>query len=302
MFNGILLIDKPSGYSSNNVLQKIKNIFNKSKAGYIGTLDPLATGMLPICFGLATKFSKFLSDTDKVYYVIGRLGEKTNTSDSCGKIINVREINFSLKKLKNTINNFIGTSFQTPSMYSAIKYNGIPLYKYARQGIKITIKPRKIKIYDIKYIDYINNNIFLKIYCSKGTYIRTLIEDLGEKLGCGAHVTELRRTKLANFNFKDMLKINDLNNILKNSASQDESIIFNRLNSLLISIDQSFDYLPKVILMNNFIFLLKKGFTIKFKNKKLLKGLIRINDTKNNFIGIAEIKKINYILPLRLIH
>lgn len=218
--NGLLLLDKPKGLSSNSILQKVKLIFNAKKAGYIGTLDPLATGILPICFGETTKFSNYLNEFDKHYHVIAKLGEKTSTSDADGILLIKRPVLFTPLSLISALKELTGLISQIPSMYSAIKYNGTPLYKYARKGINIKRKARNVFIYEIKLINQKNNQIELKIHCSKGTYIRTLIEDLGEKLLCGAHVISLRRLKVGLFSYSNLVKISFLENLLNEKNIQ----------------------------------------------------------------------------------
>lgn len=195
--NGILVLDKPKGLSSNAALQRVKYIFKAKKAGHTGSLDPLATGVLPICFGSATKLSQQLLDSDKKYTTIIKLGMTTTTGDAEGDILKQQEVNWLPDhEINQVVNSFIGEQEQIPSMYSAIKQNGVPLYKLARKGIEVVRKPRLIYIHSIEIlnIDRQNNTMELAVHCSKGTYIRTLAEDLGHKLGCGAYVLELRRT------------------------------------------------------------------------------------------------------------
>jgi tRNA pseudouridine55 synthase len=194
--HGVLLLDKPQGVSSNDVLQKVKRIFNANRAGHTGALDPLATGMLPICLGEATKFSQYLLDSDKRYRVIARLGERTDTSDADGNIVQTRPVSFSQADLDSALESFRGETLQVPSMFSALKHQGRPLYEYARQGIEIAREPRPITVYELQFIRWQDNELELEIHCSKGTYIRTIIDDLGEKLGCGAHVIMLRRVQV----------------------------------------------------------------------------------------------------------
>ena len=211
--NGILVIDKPIGFSSNQALQKVKRIFNAKKAGHTGSLDPLATGILPLCFGKATKVSQSLLDSDKKYLVTIKLGQTTTTGDAEGEILtNLDLTQFAMpseQELIDIIMRFEGEQEQVPSMYSALKQNGVPLYKLARQGITVERKSRLINIYkiEIKNINKTNNvidSLELSVKCSKGTYIRTLAEDLGAKIGCGAYVTELRRTAAGPYNFDNM--------------------------------------------------------------------------------------------------
>lgn len=208
--HGVLLLDKPTGMSSNDALQKVKRIFNAKKAGHTGALDPLATGMLPICFGEATKFSQYLLDSDKRYRVIARLGQRTDTSDSDGQIISERDVCITQSQLDTTLEQFRGDLQQIPTMFSALKHQGRPLYEYARQGITIPREPRPITVYELQFIRWDNNELELEIHCSKGTYIRTIIDDLGELLGCGAHVIYLRRLQVAKYPIEQMLTLESI--------------------------------------------------------------------------------------------
>lgn len=194
--DGIVLLHKPQGISSNKALQQAKGIYFAQKAGHTGALDPLATGMLPICFGEATKFTQFLLDTDKTYVVRAQLGERTTTSDSDGEIVETRPVEITQQQLEQEVASFLGESDQYPSMYSALKYQGQPLYKYAREGIEVPRKCRKINVYSITLDEYDaeHQQIQMTVHVSKGTYIRTIVDDLGEKLGCGAHVIMLHRS------------------------------------------------------------------------------------------------------------
>lgn len=300
-YNGILLLDKPKGISSNNALQQVKKIY-KSKAGYIGTLDPLATGMLPICFGTATKLSQFLSSTDKFYYVTARLGQKTNTADSEGIVLEEKSV--SSKLTKNIIDkiihkNFFGKIFQIPPIYSAIKIHGVPAYKHARSDNKIIMKKRKIIIYDIKiiYFNLDKKEISLNIHCSKGTYIRTIIDDLGELLSCGAHVISLRRLKLSNYSTKKMVTINYLNKINNHFKKLKNNLLLNqKLYSLFFSISNALSCFPEINITESNFNYLKKGISIKQKYCTQ-KQFVRITKgIEHKFVGIAEINN-NYIFP-----
>lgn len=299
--HGILLIDKPSGLSSNNTLQKVKNIYQAKRAGYIGTLDPLSTGMLPICFGKATKFSQFLSNTDKFYYVIARLGQTTDTYDSYGRITSEKPVFFTKKHLQKIINNFLGEISQIPPIYSAIKYNGMPLYKYARKGIKIPIiNSRKVKIYEIKIVYLKKNEIALNIYCSKGTYIRSIIHDLGNQLKCGAHVISLRRLYLANYKKKNMITLKYLENLTYYNKKLQYSIIQKKLISLLISIENALFFLPEINLVEKEILLLKNGIPVKLKNNNYscIRNEFRITSgVLRKFIGVGKINNNFFIQP-----
>lgn len=182
--NGIIIINKPKGLTSNDVVQKVRKIYGIKQVGHCGTLDPLATGVLPIMIGQATKISKYLVEHNKTYIATIKLGEKTETGDCEGKIIETKNVEtYTKKEVQSILNSFLGETMQIPPMYSAIKVNGKKLYEYAREGTKIDIEPRKIIIYEIELISYKADEIKYKVKCSKGTYIRTLCEDIAEKLG-----------------------------------------------------------------------------------------------------------------------
>jgi len=250
--DGVILIDKPYGYSSNSILQKIKKILKIKKIGHTGSLDPLATGMLPICCGKATKFSQFLTNIDKQYHVIAKLGQKTSTSDSEGEVIEVKPINFTNLELMRTLKKFRGKTEQIPSMYSAIKYRGIALYKYARKGISVLRKSREIIIYKLQLLGYQKEFLELNVVCSKGTYIRTLIEDIGEDLKCGAHIISLRRLQVGNHSFAKMIDIRTLYEL--------EKVDINLIRNILMSIDDSVSFFSEINL---------SSITVKIlKNKK----------------------------------
>ncbi|WWP00166.1 MAG: tRNA pseudouridine(55) synthase TruB [Candidatus Dasytiphilus stammeri] len=243
--NGILLLDKPKGISSNCALQKVKKILQVKKAGYIGTLDPIATGMLPICLGKATKFAQYLVNTDKRYYVIAKLGQRTDTLDCQGKVISEKMVKISVSKVKNLLKGFLGKIQQIPPMYSAIKFHNRPLYKYARQGIIVSRKPREITIHNLLLINLTHNQLSLEVHCSKGTYIRTLIDDLGEQLGCGAHVIELRRLQVASYPIHFMVTLKKLSTLITTNLISEE--VNKILISGLIPINSLMSRLPKKI-------------------------------------------------------
>jgi len=202
--NGILLLDKPLEVSSNGILQRIRWLFQAEKAGHTGALDPLASGLLPICFGEATKFCQFLLDTDKTYEVSARFGVRTDTSDAAGEVISERPVQFDLAQLEQALTQFRGPQLQVPTMFSALKYQGQPLYKYARQGIEVPREARPIEVFRFELLSFDGVNASFIVHCSKGTYIRTLIDDLGELLGSGAYVTALRRTQVGPFHAGQM--------------------------------------------------------------------------------------------------
>jgi tRNA pseudouridine55 synthase len=208
MINGILLLDKPLYLTSNRVLQRVKRLFGAKKAGHTGSLDPLATGMLPICFGKATKCAQYLLDSDKYYRVSAKLGVTTRTGDAEGDILKERPIpSFTEASLMEVLSAFTGTISQTPPMYSAIKHQGKPLYLLARKGLVIERKAREVKIHALKLEGWDSEHLHLYVHCSKGTYIRTLVEDIGEVLQCGAHVSALRRLAVAPYQEENMVSL-----------------------------------------------------------------------------------------------
>ena len=298
--NGFLLLDKPKGMSSNNVLQKVKIIFKAKKAGYIGTLDPLATGILPICFGEATKFSNYLNASDKHYNVIARLGEKTSTSDSDGIIVRKRPILFTPIQLSLALKALTGSVNQIPSMYSAVKYKGIPLYKYARQGIDVKRNIRCVFIYKIDLVDQKDNWIELNVHCSKGTYIRTLVEDLGEKLFCGAHVIRLRRLKIGLLSYSKLVKLSFLENLL-NEQNVVKINFFKKIDDLLMPVDTPVYFLPKIYISIEKLSIFRLGQKVNFSSS-ITNGLVRVFEKDNNtFIGLGKINSEKKLIPYRLV-
>lgn len=211
MIDGILLLNKPTGITSNRALQKTKRLLNADKAGHTGCLDPLASGMLPICLGEATKFSRFFIEEDKRYSVEARLGFTTTTGDAEGDILSEKPVpDFSLDEINQAISQFVGTQTQIPPMFSAVKHNGKPLYKLARRGIEIERKQRTITIHELTIDKHEKERLVMTVTCSKGTYIRTLVEDLGNYLGCGAYVAGLHRLWVAPFQTYPMVSLNEL--------------------------------------------------------------------------------------------
>ncbi len=211
IIDGILLLDKPPGITSNTALQKTKRLLKADKAGHTGCLDPLATGMLPICFGEATKFSRFFIEEDKRYRVEAILGITTTTGDAEGEIISKKPVpDFDTDEIIQAISRFVGTQTQVPPMYSAVKHNGKPLYKLARRGIEIERKERTITIHEFTLDEHDKERLVMTVTCSKGTYIRTLVEDLGNYLGCGAFVTKLHRLWVAPFQLFPMVSLDEL--------------------------------------------------------------------------------------------
>ena len=292
--HGVFLLDKPQGMSSNDIMQKVKRIFQANKAGHTGALDPLATGMLPICLGEATKFSQFLLDADKRYLVTAKLGERTNTSDAEGQIVETRDVKVKTPEILTALEQFRGDILQVPTMFSALKHNGKPLYEYARQGITVEREARPITIFELNFIEYNAPYLTLEVHCSKGTYIRTLVDDLGEVLGCGAHVTMLRRTAVADYPTEKMLDWNALQSL---AAQQDLSL----LDALLLPMDTAVAKLPTLTLDESQAQGIGFGQRVKFNNPNSLQGQVRLFSHENRFLGVAVIDENNVIRPQRLV-
>lgn len=296
--HGVLLLDKPQGASSNDVLQKVKRIFNANRAGHTGALDPLATGMLPICLGEATKFSQYLLDSDKRYRVIARLGQRTDTSDADGNVVETRAVTFTAQALADALERFRGTTQQVPSMYSALKHQGRPLYEYARQGITVLREARDITVYELLFIRHDADELELEIHCSKGTYIRTIIDDLGEILGCGAHVTYLRRVQVATYPAERMVTLDNLQALLAQAEGQSLEAV---LDPLLMPMDSPVSDYPEVNLPPAVAGYLKLGQAVAAANAPA-EGMVRITEgDAHAFIGMGIIDDAGRVAPKRLV-
>ncbi|WP_440871774.1 tRNA pseudouridine(55) synthase TruB [Vibrio diabolicus] len=298
--NGVILLDKPTGISSNDALQKVKRIYFAEKAGHTGALDPLATGMLPICLGEATKFSQFLLDSDKRYRVIAKLGERTNTSDSDGEVVETRPIDVTLDKLEACIKKFRGESDQVPSMFSALKYQGKPLYEYARKGIEVPRESRKITVYEIVLHRFEGDEVEMEVHCSKGTYIRTIVDDLGEMLGCGAHVTMLRRTGVAKYPYEKMVTLEQLNELLE-QAHREERAPRELLDPLLLPMDTAVEDLPEVNLVPELADMVQHGQPVQVFGAPTEGSLRLTMGEERLFIGVGEMNEDGKIAPKRLV-
>ncbi len=290
--NGVLLLDKPVGFSSNAVLQKVKRIFRAKKAGHTGSLDPLASGMLPICFGEATKFSQFLLNSNKIYQVTALLGVRTTTGDQEGDIIDRRLVPaIDLKKLDQVFDKFRGDIDQVPSMYSALKYQGQPLYKLAREGITVERPSRRVTIYDLAVIHYKNQVIEFNLSCSKGTYVRTLVDDFGEVLGCGAHVMALRRLSVGTYRAEAMVTMETL------ESERDHLTV---LDQRLLPLATAAAELPEVKLNKNIAFYLQQGQSVMLSHINTV-GFVRIATKAGQFLGVGEMIEGQRLIPRRLI-
>lgn len=291
--NGILLLDKPIGDTSNAVLQQVKRLYFAAKAGHTGSLDPLASGMLPICFGEATKYSQYLLDANKTYHVKAKLGVRTTTSDAEGEVVSTKPVpELSVADLDKAFDAFRGEVTQIPSMYSALKYEGKPLYYYARNGIEVPRKERVIQVYQLDVVGYADDVVTFTVKCSKGTYVRTIADDLGELLGCGAHVIELRRTQVGDFKEEDMVTLDKVEQLK-------EQHLFQEMDQLLLPLDTAVSCWPSVFLNEDLIFYIKQGSPVLVPNAPQ-EHWMRLHTKDGTFIGIGELLDDGRVAPRRL--
>jgi len=292
--NGILLLDKPRDISSNGALQRVKRLFGARKAGHTGNLDVLATGLLPICFGEATKVCAFLLDADKSYASEFQLGAVTSTGDREGEIIRRGSLaGLDRAAIVRALAGFRGEIEQVPPMYSALKRCGQPLYKLARQGIEVERKPRKVVISQIELIKFSGDRLTVEVTCSKGTYIRTLAEDIGDVLGCGAHVHSLRRLGAGPFTIDDALSLEQIREI----ADSDDS--YAELDKRLLATDTALVDLPDVHLTDDSAFNVKRGQAVRVPDAPR-SGVVRLDRSGSQFIGVCAVLDDGRIAPRRL--
>ena len=296
--NGVLILDKPIGLTSNAALQVAKRVFEAAKAGHTGSLDPLATGVLPLCFGEATKFSQYLLDADKRYLATFTLGVATNTGDAEGEIISTAAVPvLEMSALDRVLDQFRGKIQQTPSMFSALKVNGQPLYKLARQGIEIERKSREVSIFKYEILRLEENLVEVDIVCSKGTYVRSLAEDLGKVLGCGAHVSALRRIQSGPYEESRAISLDKLEE-LKEEGGLDA------LDELLLPVESSIENWPSVQLTELTAAYFKQGQAVQVA-KAPANGWVRIfseSDLKGPvFLGVGEILEDGKVTPRKLV-
>lgn len=286
--NGIFLLDKPLGFSSNQALQKIKWLLQAAKAGHTGTLDPLATGLLPLCFGEATKFAHYLTEADKTYIATIKLGATTTTGDAEGEVLTTSPVNVSHAEFERVCQQFIGEISQTPPMYSALKHEGKALYEYARAGVEIERQARVVTIHDIKVDSFAADVAVITVTCSKGTYIRTLAEDIGKQLGCGAHLIGLRRTATAGYDVSQALTLEQF------EAMSDEGRL-----AALAPPDSAVQYLPAITLDADSAFYLLQGQPV-WRSGAIPAGLLRLYNEQQGFLGLGELQSDGKIAPKRL--
>ena len=286
--NGVVLVDKPLGYSSNQTLALVKKYFNPKKAGHTGTLDPLATGLLPACLGEATKFSSFLLESDKSYDASIKLGFISTTGDSEGEIESTKIKNFpTLEEVQKVINSFLGYQEQLPPMFSALKFKGKPLYEYARKGENIDRKKRKINITSLKVKEYKDNIIHINVSCSKGTYIRVLANDIGASLKTGGYLVGLRRLAIGKITIKEAVNIN----LIEEMNAQSRKDFIHPIDTLIREFG-------KIILEEKDVKAIKDGRTLLLKNYG--EGIYRLYANEDIFLGLGSLDLYGYLKAKRL--
>ncbi|WP_227370412.1 tRNA pseudouridine(55) synthase TruB [Halomonas sp. M20] len=290
--NGVLLLDKPAGMSSNHALQRVRRLFQAQKAGHTGTLDPMATGLLPVCFGEATKFSSYLLDADKRYRTYVRLGEITDTGDAEGEIVERRSVaGFTDADIEKVLASFCGEIDQVPPMYSALKHQGKPLYELARQGKTIERAPRRVRVYDMRLLARDAMGFELEVACSKGTYIRTLAEDIGQALGCGAHITALRRLRTGAFDDSGMVSLEALASMSDQAERELQ----------LLEMDVLVKHLPRLSVDGDVAKRLLLGQCVQTDTAGLSIGSTARLYRDNVFLGLVTILVAGEVTPRRLV-
>ncbi|AMO78789.1 MULTISPECIES: tRNA pseudouridine(55) synthase TruB [Pseudomonas] len=291
--NGVLVLDKPRGMSSNQALQKVRWLLNAEKAGHTGSLDPLATGVLPLCFGEATKFSQYLLDADKGYETLAQLGVTTTTGDAEGEVLEERQVTVGREALEALLPRFRGEIEQVPPMYSALKKDGQPLYKLARAGEVVEREARSVTIARLELLAFEAPCATLAVSCSKGTYIRTLVEDIGRELGCGAHVAALRRTQAGPFGLAQAVTLEELVQVHAEGGNE-------ALDRFLLPVDAGLEHWPLLQLSEHSAYYWLHGQPVRAPEAPKF-GMLRVQDHEGRFIGIGEVTDDGRIAPRRLI-
>jgi tRNA pseudouridine55 synthase len=292
--NGILLLDKPTGTRSNSALQRVKSLYRARKAGHTGSLDSLASGLLPLCLGEATKLSGFLLDADKGYRSRFRLGVRTTTGDADGEVVARATVGpIDDARIAEVLSRFTGAIDQVPPMYSALKHQGKRLYELAYQGVEVERAARAVTIHRLDLIDRGTDWIEVDVLCSKGTYVRTLAEDVGEALGCGAHVSMLRRTRVGPFGDDALVTLAQV----EEAAARGDEV----LDALLLPLDQALADWPAVALEPNSAFYIRRGQAVLVPRAPTA-GLVRLYEPGERFIGVGEVLDDGRVAPRRLLH
>jgi tRNA pseudouridine55 synthase len=287
--NGVLLLDKPTGLSSNTALQRAKRLFEAEKAGHTGTLDPFASGLLPVCLGEATKFSQFLLDADKVYRAEIRLGVRTTTADPEGEVIETKPVAVTVEQVRAVLPRFLGEIMQVPPMHSALKRDGRPLYEYARQGIELERPPRAVQVHELTFESLAGEVLTLVVHCGKGLYVRTLAEDIGAALGCGAYLQALRRLKVGPFSLDQAVGLAELEVLDlagRDAQLQPEAILVADLARLELDLDAAWQICHGQPIW-------RPGLAVGER--------FALFDPAARFLGVAEVNPDGKLAPRRLL-
>ena len=288
--HGVLLLDKPAGLSSNAALQHARVLYGRPKAGHTGTLDPLASGLLPICFGEATKFGSALLEADKCYETTIRFGFESSTGDAEGELIEVAPPRFSDAQLDQALSQLTGAISQVPPMYSALKVDGAPLYRLAREGRAVERRARTVNVHRIAILDRTSDSVRLTVSCSKGTYVRVLGEDLGRLLGCGGYLTELRRTGIGSFRIEQAIPLGRLDQPDMNAE---------RREALLMPVDALVSNLPRIDLSDEAGRCVANGRAVQGATGQ--SGIARLYAFGGRFLGLGEATKEGVVVPKRMV-
>ncbi len=293
--DGVFLLDKPSGISSTLALMKVRGIYRANKGGHTGSLDPLASGLLPICLGQAAKFSTYFLEGSKKYLATGKLGIVTESGDAEGKIVEENPVSNEIDNIEQAIEKFVGKITQVPPIYSAIKVDGKPLYKYARAGKEVEVPSREVNIFYIKLLEKTTDTFTIEVYCSKGTYIRTLVSDIGAELGCGAHVIMLRRIEVDGLPKGTMHSLDGLQQL---ADGREDQLDYTKMDDMLIPVEKAMSYLPKITIPYNMAVALCQGVrqtdlsNCTFENCDVnYEDAIQVRTDNDVFIGVAHIQK-----------
>ncbi len=290
--SGIVLLDKDPGPTSNEALQAVKRLFQARKAGHTGSLDPLASGLLPVCLGEATKVSGFLLDANKRYWVRCRLGQRTTTGDAEGEVVETRPVEgLDQARAERVLEGLEGPQEQIPPMYSAVKHQGQRLYKLARQGVEVERKPRPVVIHTLKLLRFEGDTLEFGVRCSKGTYVRTLAEDIGAALGCGAHVIALRRLAVGPYDGVEMVDLETLRRLAAEGAG--------RLDTVLLPMESALAEWPDVRLSDDAAYYLRRGQPVLVPHAPT-RGWVRLYARDRHFLGVGQILDDGRVAPRRL--
>lgn len=291
--SGIVLLDKDPGPTSNEALQAVKRLFQAQKAGHTGSLDPLASGLLPVCLGEATKVSGFLLDANKHYWVRCRLGQRTTTGDAEGEVVETRPVEgLDPARVERVLEGLEGPQEQIPPMYSAVKHQGQRLYKLARQGVEVERKPRPVVIHTLELLRFEGDTLEFDVRCSKGTYVRTLAEDIGAALGCGAHVIALRRLAVGPYDGVEMVDLETLRRLAAEGAG--------RLDTVLLPMESALAEWPDVRLSDDAAYYLRRGQPVLVPHAPT-RGWVRLYARDRRFLGVGQILDDGRVAPRRLV-